>query len=207
MTAVRTATSSAGTLRTRLPRADRETRILDTAERLFYARGVHEVGMDELVRETGLGKATVYRLYPTKDELVAAYLDRRMQRIVTLIDDDLERLPPRRALLSVLDAVEGDVRRDEFRGCAFNNASVEHDDPTHPARAAARAYRAALLDRLSLASRTLLPGRPAAADRLARRLAVLVDGVYTSALHLGPDGPAAAGLALARDLVREAARS
>ena len=59
-----------------MTRAEREVRVLDTAQRLFYARGVHEVGMDELVRETDLGKATVYRLYPTKDALVAAYLAR-----------------------------------------------------------------------------------------------------------------------------------
>ena len=60
----------------RLSKQQRQAQVLDTAARLFYARGVHEVGMDEPVRATGLGKATVYRLYPTKDALVAAYLRR-----------------------------------------------------------------------------------------------------------------------------------
>ena len=60
----------------RRSRAERERIVLDTAARLFYARGVHAVGMDELVRETGLGKATVYRLFPSKDALVGAYLRR-----------------------------------------------------------------------------------------------------------------------------------
>ncbi|GAC1440223.1 MAG: hypothetical protein NVSMB51_19280 [Solirubrobacteraceae bacterium] len=51
--------------RTALPRADREHLIVETTHPLFYARGVHEVGMDELVRETGPAKVTVYRLYPS----------------------------------------------------------------------------------------------------------------------------------------------
>jgi AcrR family transcriptional regulator len=59
-----------------LNREERKSRVLDTAARLFCARGVHEVGMDELVQSSGLGKATVYRLYPTKDALIGAYLSR-----------------------------------------------------------------------------------------------------------------------------------
>ncbi len=202
MTPSATATPSAASTRARLPRAEREQRILDTAERLFYAHGVHEVGMDLLVRETGLGKATVYRLYPTKDALIEAYLQRRAATIFGLIDADIDRLSPQRALLAVVDAVEADLRGHGFRGCAFNNASVEHIDPGHPARAAARDYRQGLLDRLTALSRSLLPGRPAQARTLAAQLAVLIDGAYTSAVHLGPDGPAAAGLALARHLIR-----
>src|SRR6186997_2854257 len=72
-----------------LPREERERRVLDTAAELFYARGVHEVGMDELVRATGFGKATVYRLFPTKDALVGAYLERAAREILALIDDDI----------------------------------------------------------------------------------------------------------------------
>src|SRR5690348_6321552 len=77
------------TSKPRRPRAERETVVLDTAARLFYARGVHEVGMDELVRETGLGKATVHRLYPTKDALIGAYLERLADRILELVDADV----------------------------------------------------------------------------------------------------------------------
>ncbi len=184
----------------RLGRVERETRVLDTAQRLFYARGVHEVGMDELVRETGLGKATVYRLYPTKDALVGAYL----ARLAATILDQIDRLAadtddPRQALVGVLAAIEQDLRRPQFRGCAFNNASIEFDDPAHPARVEARRYREQLADRLTQLARRLAGRRRG--TELGRQLAVLVDGAYTSAAHLGPDGPAAAGLALARQLI------
>jgi AcrR family transcriptional regulator len=186
----------------RRPRADRERIVLDTAARLFYARGVHEVGMDELVRESGLGKATVYRLFPAKDALVGAYLNRLSAQILALIDADAAG-PPRAALHAVIDAVARDVARPDFRGCPFNNASIEFADPAHPARAAARDYRAALHDRLGALTTRLCPD-PVAAAALAGQLAVLIDGAYTNGAHLGPAGPAAAGLQLARTLVDRA---
>lgn len=187
----------------RTTREERRGVVLDTAARLFYARGVHEVGMDELVRETGLGKATVYRLFPTKDALVAAYLDRLATGIFATIDADSEGAPPDTALLDVLAAIEQDLARSTFRGCAFNNASIEFEDPEHPARVVARDYRAGLARRLTELA-VALTRDEAAGTSLGRRLAVLVDGAYTSAAHLGPAGPAADGLALARALVAEA---
>ena len=190
----------------RRPRAERQAVVLDTAARLFYARGVHEVGMDELVRQTGLGKATVYRLFPTKDALVAAYLHRLAAAIGAAIDEEIAGHPgdPAAALLAVLDAIEADLRRPGFRGCPFNNASIEFDDPRHPARAEARAYRQQLHAQL-----TRLSARLAGDDgqALASQLAVLIDGAYTNAAHLGPDGPAAAGLSLARHLIQRGVTS
>ena len=164
--------------------------------------------MDELVRETRLGKATVYRLYPTKDALVAAYLGRLRDTIFGLIDRDTGiARSPREALRAVLDAIGTDLRRPEFRGCAFNNASIEFQNPQHPARSIARDYRTGLVARLRDSARRLLPDDHAAADTLARRLAVLIDGAYANAAHLGPDGPAADGLALAYGLIDDAAHA
>src|ERR1700757_5386118 len=92
----------------RLSRQQREAQVLDTAARLFYARGVHEVGMDELVRTTGLGKATVYRLYPSKDVLVAAYLRRLAATIGAAISEQIAAHDgdPAGALFAIVDAIE-----------------------------------------------------------------------------------------------------
>jgi AcrR family transcriptional regulator len=186
----------------RLTREERIRRILDTTQRLVYPRGVHEVGMDELVRETGLGKATVYRLFPTKDLLVAAYLRRTADQILADIDAQAAAGDPVRALDGVLDAIEADVRRDGFRGCAFNNASIEFQDPQHPARIEARRYREELARRLvELGTAVSSTDGP----EVGRQLAILIDGVYTNAAHLGADGPAAAGLQLARRLLADLA--
>jgi AcrR family transcriptional regulator len=189
-----------GVRRPRLTRDDRAGLVLDTAEKLFYARGVRAVGMDELVRETGLSKMSVYRVFATKDELVGAYLDRRAERLLALIDAELERHAgdPAAALHGIMDAVAEDVARPGFRGCPFNNASAEFEDAEHPARVAASAYKAALLGRLAAAAERLAPARGAV---LAGRLALVIDGMYLSAGVLGPDGPAAHGRALGGELI------
>ena len=85
-------------------------------------------------------------MFPTKDELIGAYLQRRADRIYALIDADIARhaANPSAALHALFRAVS----RDVFRGCAFNNASIEFTDPDHPARVVARAYREGLLARL-----------------------------------------------------------
>jgi AcrR family transcriptional regulator len=179
--------------------------VLDTATRLFTAHGVHAVGMDRLIAESGLGKMSVYRLYPTKDDLVGAYLSRLADEIFDLVDADLAGSAGAAAALhAILSAIEGDLARPGFRGCPFGNAAGEYDDPTHPARRVARDYREGLLGRLELGARRLdATGGPL----LARRLAVLIDGAYLSAAHLGPTGPAADGLALAHTLVDAATRA
>lgn len=172
--------------------------MLDTAAELFYARGVHEVGMDELVRATGFGKATVYRLFPTKDALVGAYLERTARTILAAVDRDIAEHDAEGAVLAIFAAIEADLARPGFRGCAFNNASIEYDDPGHPARVAAREYRAALRERLRALAARVAPGE---GERLGDRLALLVDGMYTSAAHLGPAGPAGGGAELAATLL------
>ena len=177
--------------------------MLDTAAELFYARGVHEVGMDELVRATGFGKATVYRLFPTKDALVGAYLERTAREILALIDDDIAARDAEGAVRAIFAAIEADLARPGFRGCAFNNASIEFDDPEHPARVAAREYRAALRVRLRALAEQVAPGE---GERLGDRLALLIDGMYTSAAHLGSSGPAGSGAELASALLEAARR-
>jgi AcrR family transcriptional regulator len=172
--------------------------VLDTATALFTAHGVHAVGMDRLIAESGLGKMSVYRIFPTKDDLVGAYLARLAEQILGLVDTSVADADPRSGLFDVLDAIESDLRRPDFRGCPFGNAAAEYEDPTHPARRVARDYRAGLLDRLHAAATRLDPVR---GPLLARQLAVLIDGAYLNTAHLGPDGPGADGLVLARLLV------
>ena len=74
----------------RRSRAERQAIVLDTAERLFSGRSSRSVGMDELVRETGLGKMTVYRLFKSKDDLVGAYLARKAATVLGFIDASAE---------------------------------------------------------------------------------------------------------------------
>jgi len=185
----------------RLTVAERRRIVLDTATRLFTQHGVHAVGMDRLIAETGLSKMSVYRVFATKDDLVGAYLDQLRTRIFELIDRDIDNADdPRVALHSILSAIEDDVRRPDFRGCPFGNAAAEYDEHEHPARRIAQEYRQGLLDRLQRLASELDPDE---GRRLARQLAVIIDGAYLSAAHLGAGGPASEGVALARRLIDE----
>ena len=155
--------------------------------------------MDELVRETGLGKATVYRLYPSKGALLGAYLQQLKADILQLIDAEIVRHAddPGAALMAIFTAIERDVARRSFRGCPFNNASIEFSDRGHPARVAAREYRQELRERLRRLAERARPSEP----ELGSQLALVIDGMYTSGAHLGPRGPAASARKLVAQLV------
>lgn len=183
----------------RLSRGQRETIILDTAARLFYARGIRAVGMDELVRETGLSKMSVYRVFPSKDELVGAYLRRVSAAVLVMIDAAVAQHPddPRAALRAMFDLVEADTSRADFRGAAFQNASVEFHEVDHPARVATLAHEQAVLARLTALTNRL----PGDGTRLAAWLHLLITGMYGDAAILGADGPAAHGRALVEQLL------
>ena len=102
-------------------------RILETAFRLFYARGVRAVGVDTIIAESGVAKATFYRHFPAKDDLVLAYLG----RVDTIWTGQLRRAAaaagPDRGdqLVGLFDALEATCRREGYRGCAFINAAAE----------------------------------------------------------------------------------
>ena len=182
----------------RLSRAQRETIILDVAARLFYARGIRAVGMDELVRATGLSKMSVYRVFPTKDELVGAYLRRVSVVVLAMIDAAVAKhRDPRAALRAMFDLVEADTERTDFRGAAFQNASVEFHEVDHPARVATREHEQAVLARLTALTEQL----PGDGVQLAAWLHLLITGMYGDAAILGVTGPAAYGRALVEQLL------
>jgi AcrR family transcriptional regulator len=117
-------------------------RILRTADRLFYDEGIQAVGIQRIVAESSVTRVTLYRHFPSKDDLVAAYLDRRAAYDHAQIDGIIESCPddPRRALTELATA----LTRDDFaavqRGCPFINASAEFTG-SHPARLRAAEIR------------------------------------------------------------------
>jgi AcrR family transcriptional regulator len=116
------------------PSAARE-RILETADRLFYEEGIHAVGIQRVVAESSVTRVTLYRHFPSKDDLVSAYLARRAEYDRHQVDGVIEAFAddPRRALTELATS----LTRDDFaamrRGCPFINASAEFTG-SHPAR-------------------------------------------------------------------------
>ena len=118
-------------------------RILATADWLFYHHGIQAVGVQLLLQESDVSRVTFYRHFPSKDDLVLAYLDRRgtaaraaVQAIVDAHPDD-----PAGALHAWAVAFTEDGQVDEYRGCTFVNAAAEYGAPDHPVRLMAIAQR------------------------------------------------------------------
>lgn len=102
-------------------------RILDTAFRLFYARGIRAVGVDLIIAESGVAKATFYKHFPAKDELVLAYLDRVDALWSRQLHEAAAQAGPDPAdqLVGLFDALGASCEVDGYRGCAFINAAAE----------------------------------------------------------------------------------
>jgi AcrR family transcriptional regulator len=123
------------------------SRILSTAAGLFYAEGVRAVGVDRIIAEAGIAKATFYRHFPAKDDLVRAYLTEEHERQRDAYAELRRSVgDPRQALMVVFDVIVRNGENPAYRGCPFTNVAAEYPDPAHPVRQTARLYRRWLRD-------------------------------------------------------------
>lgn len=118
-------------------------RILKVADKLFYQDGIRAVGVDRLIAESGVAKASFYRAFPSKDDLVAAWLDMRDQQWRAWLQATIDQLAPRAQdkPLAVFDALDTRFRLSTFRGCAFINTLTELARLDHPGAHAARRHK------------------------------------------------------------------
>jgi AcrR family transcriptional regulator len=116
-------------------------RILDTAAALFYAEGLHTVGIDRIIAEAKVAKATFYHHFPAKDDLVRTYLDEEYQRQRAAVAALRGSVAARDALLRIFDFLGENGAGPGFRGCPFTNAAAEYPDPAHQVRRTIADYR------------------------------------------------------------------
>src|SRR5262249_25753315 len=116
----------------------------------FYAEGVRAVGVERILTESGVGRASFYRHFASKDDLVVAVLGGRDERwrdwLRTTVDG--YDLPPAERPMAVFDALAERFARDDFRGCAFINTMIETADRDSAAHQVAAAHKAAVTDYL-----------------------------------------------------------
>jgi AcrR family transcriptional regulator len=174
------------------PRSQPRERLLETASHLFYAEGIQAVGVDRLIAEGGVTKATFYRHFPSKDDLVLAYLRGRDAAIRAQFAAATTKVGSAEQALDLLVAgIADETCGAGFRGCPFINAAAEYPHPEHPVRRAIGEHRAWFRDALaSLAAACGHPDPPAAAAMLV----MLRDGAMVGGYL---DGPAVSA-ALAR---------
>ena len=123
--------------------ASARERIDRTAYELFSRHGIRAVGVDTISARSGVAKMTLYKHYPSKEELALAFLRRREELWTrSWLQQEVERRSrtPAERLLAVFDAFEKWFRRRDFEGCAFIKVLLEHDDRGHPVRKAAEGH-------------------------------------------------------------------
>lgn len=180
-----------------------QDRLLDAAETLFHRDGIARTGVDAVLAQAGVSTATLYAHFGGKDHLVAAYLQRRLDRWRRVWDDAVAAATtPEDRLLAVFDALAS-FRADQppTRGCAFLATADELPGPDHPALDVVAADTAHLRDRLHALAADLPVTDP---DSLAEHVLLAYDGTLSAFLRGTSDDAVARGRALAATAVTHA---
>ena len=181
-------------------------RILETASGLFYREGVRAVGVDLVVAEAGVAKTSLYRHFRTKDDLIAAFLEREDKDFWRTWDEVTGRHPgdPAGELRTHMDWIGERVGRPKYRGCPQLNVAAEFPQAEHPARLVATAHKLELRRRLLDIAQGLGVDR---AEALAGQLAVLINGAFVSSPILSASEAKELLQGAAQALVEAAGRS
>ncbi|MEV4347681.1 TetR/AcrR family transcriptional regulator [Actinoplanes sp. NPDC049596] len=160
-------------------------RLLTTATQIFYADGIHSVGVDRIIAEAKVTRATFYRHFPSKDDLVVTYLQEVHQMDRAAITAAIAaHTTAADSLLAIADSIAAGIKRPGFRGCAFLNAAAEFPDVNHPVHQQIIAHRQWFLDTL-----TTLMAQVAedSSDAAARHFVMLRDGAMAAGCLFDPD--------------------
>ena len=118
-------------------------RILETADRLFYQEGLRAVGIDRIIAEAEVAKMSLYKHFPSKDDLILAVLKYREESVLEFFRSAMERhgKKAKNPLRAFFAALKEWFETPGFRGCAFQNAAVELADPAHPGTEFVRGHK------------------------------------------------------------------
>ncbi len=178
-------------------------RILETAQRLFYRNGFRAVGIDTIIAEAGVAKMSLYRHFPSKDDLIVAYLEESNRQYWEWLDGAVAHLDnPEEKLVGMFEAIEKLATSPECLGCTFQGTAAEFPDRDHPGHQAALAHKRTVRDRFA---RLAQEARLRDPEKLADSLLLLMDGAWVAARMYGPRNPAA-GLAATAGTLIEAHR-
>ncbi|MFD2083376.1 DNA-binding transcriptional regulator, AcrR family [Actinopolymorpha cephalotaxi] len=178
-------------------------RLVEAAEELFYSEGIRAVGVERLLEVSGVGRASFYRHFAGKDDLVVEIVRRSGERWQAGMEDAVAARGG--SPLAVFDALAERFERPTFRGCSSINAMVEVADPDSPAHKIAAAQKETLtgyIQGLLVASGQ----RRSRARTLAEQFVLLVDGAIVTAMREPGPRPARQAKAMAAALLDGAAR-
>ncbi|UFW41369.1 TetR/AcrR family transcriptional regulator [Bradyrhizobium sp. WSM471] len=160
-------------------------RILATASELFYREGIRAIGVDTVVERSGVSKTSLYRLFESKDALIAAFAaeqDRLFWAWWDRIEDE-HAGDPRAILEALLSGIAKRITHPAYRGCPFLNLATEFPDENHPGRVIARRNKKEMRTRLAVVLGKLGVGDP---NRTASQIALIINGAYVTGLIAQP---------------------
>jgi AcrR family transcriptional regulator len=174
-------------------------RLLDTASELFYRYGYHAVGIDTIVERSGVAKMTLYRHFPSKDDLIAAYLERADAEFWDWLDGEIARVDdPKAKLVAAYQATAKLATSAQCLGCTFQAAASEFPELGHKGHQVALEHKRRVLGRLAGLARDAALRDP---DELAAQLLLLMDGAWVAARMFGPANHAASAATAAWALI------
>jgi AcrR family transcriptional regulator len=179
-------------------------RLLAAARELFYGDGICATGVSAVAERAGVTKMTLYAHFPSKEELVRAYLEDSDGRWRGFLEERLSGCEDSRdGLLAVCDAYREYFTAREVRGCAFVNCAAEFPDPDHPARRVIARHKAGVRERLRDLATQAGAKEPV---ELAERLFVVLEGAYVTGALEGDRGVLERSRAFFVELVEAAVR-
>jgi AcrR family transcriptional regulator len=151
-------------------------RLLETAGALFQRHGFQAVGIDRILAESGVAKMTLYRYFASKDEMIAAYLERADAQFWSWANTAMETATtPRAKLVAFFDAVGDLASTPECLGCVFQGAAMAFPEIEHPGHQIAVRHKLAVRERLTELAREARLTQP---EALGVQLALLLDGAW-----------------------------
>ena len=153
--------------------------ILQTASELFYSQGIKTTGVDAIVKAAGTTKMTLYKYFPSKDDLVLAHLQKNRAAMLTLIQSGIASRAdqPQQKLLAIFDVFEVMLETPEFRGCPFINAAAEFAAENNPIQNASAAFYDEFRQLLTDLGNQAGIGNP---EQLAAQWAILIAGAIVN---------------------------
>jgi AcrR family transcriptional regulator len=179
-------------------------KVFQTASHLFYENGYRAIGVDTLAAESGIGKMTLYRHYPSKDDLIVAYLKESNEifwRNFDLVTKDAST--PREKLLRFFQALQEYVTTPACHGCPFLNVATEYPEEDYPGHQIAIEHKQSVRARFRQLASEAGARKP---NVLADQLFLLMDGAYMASRMFGAKNPAAHLVEAAQTLIDSAVK-
>ena len=157
------------------PAIDKRQHVVETAYTLFKRAGFHATGIDRIIAEADVAKMTMYRHFPSKDELIVEVLDYRAKRFERQLDQLAQEVAtPERKIEKIFDWHERWFSSPDFHGCLFAHALAEFGDPTHPVFQAVVRQKNGLKRRMQAILEAVMPSKRA--EGAAAALLMLIEG-------------------------------